>query len=478
MKGLPDRVLRVSVPERASRWLKRAGGIAGACLFATLLTFTGVLALHRLYVIGWVPAHWYHPVFAVLCVLPAAAAHGAASHAGARGSAWWLAWLPGLAVYAAFPWPDGGTWKPLWIFGHAWDWARAIFLHWDTAGPFAFNSFGAFVGMATISFVACGRLWLGAAKAFGRAGSDVLAPDGAEGALPSATWASRSETVKRFSAPGGIVLGELTDPTRESRNFAPGRPRSWGRQGRGRLITMSPEDGNGHVLVTSQASGFKTTGVVIPNILNYDGPLVVFDPKCELYARCRKAREDMKFNPVVIDARNGFDPARLIATLAADHPSAYHRMAKMVIPQGHSGIENAEYFKAAATNLFSALLAYFGETGSPNILQDVAQVLSRPPDGVYATVEKNLGKIKLPFVRNQLEGLKGMDTKFWGSVKTEITNQLVFSEMPDVQRFITCRRRASCRRRSSTRAATYSSTSRRTWRRTSRRWCASCSGAC
>ena len=292
--------------------------------------------------------------------------------------------------------------------------------------------------MVTVAFAAFGRLWLGLAKALGRAGSEALAPDDAEGALPNATWASRSEIVKDFSVPGGIVLGELTDPVKDSPDFAPGRPRSWGRQGSGQLITMSPTERNGHVLVTSQASGYKSTGLVIPNILTYrKGPLVVFDPKCELYARCWKARDDMGFRPVVIDAKNGFDPARLIAVLADDHPSAYRRMAKMVIPQGHSGIENAAYFKAAATHLLTALLAYYAENDSPNILQDVARVLARSAEGVHGAVGRKSKKSPLAFVRNQLGALKGMDEKFFASVKTEITNQLTFAEMPDVERYIT-----------------------------------------
>ena len=430
-----NRILRRMLPERAGRSVKRALAVAGACAFAALMVAAGLPALHRFYAIGWIPAHWYHPVFAALCVLPAAIAHAGAAYSGARGAAWWLAWLPGIAVYAAFPWPAGGSWQPIWIFGHAWDWARTIFLHYDTAPPFVFNSFGAFVGMLTVTLVAGGKLWLGMAKAAGRLGRDSAAA--AEDALPSAKWASRGEVVDRFSVSGGIVLGELTDPVKDSPRFAPGRPLSWGGQGSGHLITMSPTDGNGHVLVTSQASGYKSTGLVIPNILTYNDPIVVFDPKCELYARTRKAREDMNFKPVVIDADNGFDPARLIAALAEDHPSAYLRMAKMMIPKGHGGIENSAYFKAAATNLFTALLAHHGEAGSPCILQDIAELLAHSPDEIYAEVAEELGESKLPFVQNQLNALEGMDPKFWSSIKTEITNQLLFSEMPDVARYIT-----------------------------------------
>ena len=418
--------------------LKRALLVAAVLAVVALLNVGALPVLLELYEGKRIAGHWYHPAFAALCVVPAAVAHGTASHAGARGAGWWLLWVPGVALYAAYPWPDRqGDWQPLWIFSHAWEWAKTIVLNWDTAGPFVFNSFGAFVVMLVVAAVTFGRLWFGAAKAFGRAGSDVLAPGDGGKALPNAAWATRREVAKRFSEPGGIVLGELTDPVRQSRSFKPDRKKSWGRQGRGQLITMNPEDGNGHVLVTSQASGYKSTGLVIPNILTYKGPLVVFDPKCELYARTRHAREAMQRTAVVIDGNNGFDPARLIAALAKEHPSAYRRMAKMVIPAGHGGIENSQYFKDAATNLFTALLAYHGETGARNILQDISRLLALSPKEIFKKTTPGRVKSKLPFVQNELAALKDMDMKFWYSVKTEITNQLLFGAMPDVERYIT-----------------------------------------
>ena len=419
------------VASRGKRGILLAAILSGVAL----LTVAALPILWRLYETGWIHRDHYHVVFAALCIVPAAVAHCSAAYSGLRESAWWTVWLPGIAVFAAFPWRGEEGWQALWIFGHAWDWVRTIFLHWDATPPFVFNSFAAFVAVLTMTIVSCGKLWLGASRAVGRLGPGKAAA--AEDALPSAEWASRSEIVDRFSVKGGIVLGELTDPTSASPDFSPERPESWGGQGEGQLITMSPTDGNGHVLVTSQASGYKSTGLVIPNILTYDDPLVVFDPKCELYSRTHKARRKMGYHPVVIDARNGFDPARLIAALAKEHPSAYRRMAKMVIPQGHSGIENAAYFKAAATHLLTALLAYFAETDSPNILQDVARVLARSADGVHGVVGKRSKKSRLAFVRNQLGALKGMDAKFFASVKTEITNQLSFAEMPDIERYIT-----------------------------------------
>ena len=413
--------------------LKRALVMVPVFAVVAVLTVGGLPILIRLFDAGWISADWYHPAFAALCIVPAFAAHVTASQAGARGAGWWLVWVPGIAVYAAFPWQDGGTWRALWIFGYAWDWVGTIIGQYDNAGPFVFNAFGAFAAMLVVSGVTIGRLWFGVAGALGRS---VRSGD-EDAALPSATWASRRDVMKRFSAPGGIVLGELTDPVKESPRFSPERKRSWGRQGRGKLITMSPTAGNGHVLVTSQAAAYKSSGLVIPNILTYKGPLVVFDPKCELYARTRHARVKMGYTPVVIDARNGFDPARLIAAIAVDHPSAYRRMAKTVIPAGHSGIENSQYFKDAAVNLLSALLAYHSEIGATNILQDIAHMLSQSPDEIHEDVEEVIEESELEFVRNELGALQGMDAKFWYSVKTEITNQLMFGSMPDVQRYIT-----------------------------------------
>ena len=433
------RMLRVA--SRLKRGHLVAGRMKRAMLFAMILsgvamvTLAGLPILWRLYGTGWLHRDHYHIAFAALCIAPAATAHCGVAYSGWRGTLWWTLWLPGIAVFAAFPWRGDDGWQALWIFGHAWDWVRTIFLHWDATPPFVFNSFGAFVAVLTVAIVSCGKLWLGASKAVGRLGPGKAAA--AEDALPSAEWASRSEILDRFSVKGGIVLGELTDPTRESPDFSPERTESWGGQGHGRLITMSPTDGNGHVLVTSQASGYKSTGLVIPNILTYDkGPVVVFDPKCELYARCREAREAMNYTPVVIDENNGFDPARLIATLAADHPSAYRRMARMMIPKGYSGVENGQFFKEAAISLFTALLGYHGERGTKNIIQAIARLLAKSPDKVFEEVGQKLKKSKLPFVKNHLSELEGMDERFWSSIKTEITNNLMFSEMPDIERYV------------------------------------------
>ena len=435
---MPGWDIRRVVLERAAAALERARLFALVLSGVVLVTLVGLPALNWFFTNSWIAPEHFFIALCLLCLVPAAVGHAIAVLYGRRGSVWLTVWLPGIAAYTALPWPDSeGVWRPLWIFGYAVNWAKTIFLDWNAAGSVHFNGFMTFVVMMPVAFVVCLKLVHGMTKAITRLGPAAIAAATTRDELPSADWASCREVGEWFSAEGGIVLGELTDPRKDSRRFKPDRPRSWGRQGRGRLITMDPTDGNGHVLVISQASGYKSTGLVIPNILTYrQGPIVVFDPKCELYARTRKAREAMGFKPVVIDENNGFDPARLFTALAVNHPSVYSRMANLMIPRDYGRGENGKFFKDAAINLFIALLGFYGERRSPTVIQDIAGLLGGSSDKVFEEVSERLKDTRLPFVRNSLSALEGMDERFWNSIRTEISNHLSFGTIPDIARYI------------------------------------------
>ena len=413
---------------------------AGTAAGVILATALGILALQELYGDRTIGPGGFQAVLAGVAVGPAAFAHVLRRLRGDRSFLLWLLWLPGLAAYAAVPYRGGDGWVLLGIARFARIWAQLMFRYPDAVGPDERIGMIAFATVLSAALLTAGCLWHGGLTWMRRRSGGVVSAGSrrrrGEPGLPSATWADRREVMKRYSAPGGIVLGEMTNPETETPDFhAPDR-RSWGRQGRGPLITMDPANGNGHVLVTSQAAAYKTTGLVLPNILTYHGPLLVFDPKCEVYARTRKAREAMGFKPVVIDETSPFDPARLIASLAMDHPSAFRRMARMIIPNETGGVENARFFQDAAEALLGAMLGYCAETGSTNILGDIARLLSMDPQSVFATVVGHLDETRWNFVLNQLGALSGMDPRLYGSIKTVITNQLVFVEYPDVARFI------------------------------------------
>ena len=152
--------------------------------------------------------------------------------------------------------------------------------------------------------------------------------------LADARWATKQEIEREYSAPGGIVLGETTNPRTDSPNFTPKNSKSWGKQGKGRLITLDPEIGNGHVLVVSESSGFKTAGLVIPNLLNYRGPTLTLDPKNYLYGATADARREMGFEPMSISHDDGIDPLRILKPLMDEYPSVFFHLAENLIPEG------------------------------------------------------------------------------------------------------------------------------------------------
>ena len=75
---------------------------------------------------------------------------------------------------------------------------------------------------------------------------------------------------------------------------------------------------------------------------------------------------------------------------------------------------------------------------STNIVGDVARTLSLPPGKIYELVEEELAKLsgkKHAFILNRLKDLEGMESRFFHSIKTEITNNLLFAEFPDIQKY-------------------------------------------
>ena len=195
---------------------------------------------------------------------------------------------------------------------------------------------------------------------------------------------------------------------------------------------MDPERGNGHVVVIAASAGGKTAGIVIPNILHYNGPLVVIDPKGDLYARTRAAREAKGFKARVIDARNGFDPFKLIAPLAPTTPSVYLTMAKTLMPLQSRSSDISEYFHEMSCALFAALMAHFIEKGSNSVAADISRFINRERTTVIAEAKQIAGKHDLPLINDEMEGLAALDERTFPGVVKGISNKLAFVRFPDV----------------------------------------------
>ena len=285
-RGRFFRATLIRLAERITSWSVL---IPLAVLLATWVGFQQNAGLYRR---GALASDWYDATLIVVLVLPPLAGHLAAWISGHRSGFWWMLWIPALALYWLRPWQTGTEWALFWR-EHLESRTHVVnILRLREQAPLrSFVRLGALLAMALVSFMVVARSWLrltlwlreiGRDPGEGSGGGAGAGAGRAEG-LPQATWASAAQVRERFSHKGGIVLGEHTDPLEQTRGFDPDRPRSWKGQGKGRLITMNPARGNGHVVVLAPSAGYKTAGIVIPNILHYTDPLVVVDPKGDLY---------------------------------------------------------------------------------------------------------------------------------------------------------------------------------------------------
>ena len=206
------------------------------------------------------------------------------------------------------------------------------------------------VGLATW-YTLSGLQWMGE-----RAASN--APARPVSTLSDAAWAGRAEVKDRFSTPGGIVLGELTDPRRKIR-FDPRNPGRWGRQGKGPLITLDPAAGNAHSLVFSGSGSFKTAGIAIPNALTFAGSLIVIDPKSEIHALTGPVRARRGRLPWLITSEDGLDPIRLLTAACPNDGTVFTSIAEFLLPtSGDDKSDSSAFFHEKAVRLLAALLAH------------------------------------------------------------------------------------------------------------------------
>ena len=363
---------------------------------------------------------------------------------GRRSGYWWWVFLPGILIWMLRPWRLGPwDWELKGAVTFLWNYGEWVAKNYHEAPPQVFAGLlGAIVILALCAAIS-GQTIRQTRRHIRdglRDGRRAAKSDGGgKGLLPQASWASAREVRDRFSHKGGIVLGEHTDPINETPSFAPGKPRApramvrrKGRQGRGNLITMNPADGNGHVLVLAASAGYKTSGIVIPNILNYDGPLVVFDPKGDLYARTREARREMGYDARVIDAQNGFDPFKMIAPLAREVPSVYHTMAKTLMPLSTKSSDVSEFFHDMSVSLFAALTAHFVDAGHPNVARAISKFINREREVVIAEAEAIVLHHDLPFITDELKGLSAIDARTFPGLVKGISNKLSFIQFPDI----------------------------------------------
>lgn len=110
--------------------------------------------------------------------------------------------------------------------------------------------------------------------------------------LASAQWANPRELAADMKPSDGkaeVILAEACDPVLEPKKV-----------GSSPLITY---DGEQSALVVAPPGSGKTTALALPNLITFDGPVIVNDTKLELFAATRERRTRLGYRPLLFTDR-------------------------------------------------------------------------------------------------------------------------------------------------------------------------------
>ena len=275
----------------------------------------------------------------------------------------------------------------------------------------------------------------------------AFAPAKAVNTLSDAAWASRAEVIDRFSNPGGIVLGELTDP-RGNTWFDPANPRRWGRQGKGHLITLNPAAGNAHSLVFSGSGSFKTAGIAIPNALTFEGSLIVIDPKSEIHALTGPVRERRGRQTWLVTSEDGLDPIRLLTAACPGDGTVFTSIAEFLLPtSGDDKTDASAFFHAKAVRLLAALLAHLHHLDSTSkdarrtdLFMQANRMLAQAPDSLKAAFRKaaseHADSEERAFIHVDLAEVANTEERQLSAVTATVANGLAWAGHSSMRGFL------------------------------------------
>ena len=198
--------------------------------------------------------------------------------------------------------------------------------------------------------------------AFGRTGPKRL--KGARAIHGANDWMSMNDAAKLFPASGGIVVGENYRPDDDSVSQVPFDPRkkeTWGKGGNAPLLCFDAGFGSTHGLAFAGSGGFKTTSVVIPTALKFNGSLVVLDPSTEIAPMVKEHRSRHGQEVVCLDPHSPFEGVNVLDWIGKNGNSPEEDIASVAAwimsekPRVSSGSD--DFFRTTAEQLITALIA-------------------------------------------------------------------------------------------------------------------------
>ncbi|MCG8443504.1 MAG: type IV secretory system conjugative DNA transfer family protein, partial [Caulobacterales bacterium] len=159
-------------------------------------------------------------------------------------------------------------------------------------------------------------------------------------------------------------------------------------------------EGDGHVLTVAPTGAGKGRGAIIPNLLRYEGPAIVVDPKGENYHVTARARREMGHDVRVIDPfalvsdrTDQLNPLDVLERPGVELESEAQALALMLAGSGRS--LNEPFWDIWGRSLLAGVIAYVAEQEEPeerhfgrvrelvkndDVVYSLAQALDQAPD--------------------------------------------------------------------------------------------------
>ena len=226
---------------------------------------------------------------------------------------------------------------------------------------------------------------------------------------PSARWANRRD------------LGPLRVQRPE-----PGRL-TLGHSGRALLAAEERQS----VIVFAPTQSHKTTGLVVPALLEWKGPVLATSVKTDLLADTVAHRqtlgEVMIFDPALV---TGMEPARATPLWGAGTWRGAMRVAHWLASAaktGSGGLEDADFWYAAAEKLLAPLLFAAASTG--RTMESVVRWLDEGPDANDALIEELLSDAGEPAAKRAWQATQNREERQRSSVYT--TAEMIVAAFAD-----------------------------------------------
>lgn len=238
---------------------------------------------------------------------------------------------------------------------------------------------------------------------------ELLALNRGRRRAPSARWASRRD------------LAPLRVPAPQRRRLTLG----WS----GRALLAAQERQS--VIAFAPTESHKTTGLAIPALLEWQGPVLATSIKSDLLidtvARRQKLGEVMIFDPALV---TGLEPARATPLWGAGTWRGAMRVAHWLAAAartGAGGLQDADFWYAAAEKLLAPLL--FAAASSGRTMASVVRWLDEGPDVNDAHIEELLKGTGEPAALRAWQATQNREERQRSSVYT--TAEMIVSAFAD-----------------------------------------------